>query len=131
MVVANVTRMGQAAAERTMKDTCLVERPGGKVTDPETGQTVTVFVMVYEGKAKRQTYEGHETAREVVEHTSITQRYSVHFPIGAFDPSPGDRVTWLTSQLNPDLPGTVDRIAAPFKKSAPTAMRLHVDEWVD
>lgn len=116
----------RAEAESLMTDTCTVTRPNPALpANPITGERPAT--TVYSGKAKSQTYEGHETTRSVAEHLRTEQRYRADFPVGAFKPAVGDIVTWTASQDDPDLVGVKDRIVAPFNKSHATAMRTFVD----
>lgn len=121
----------RAAAVDLMTDTCRVTRKGEPVTDPTTGDVTIPETTVYEGRAKRQTYEPHESVLEAAGHTATVQRYSVHFPVGSFVPAVGDVVEWLTAAHDPDLPGTRDRITGLFNKTFATSQRVYVDEVVD
>lgn len=114
-----------------MVDSCRVTRKGDAVTDSTTGVVAVPEMTVYEGKAKRQTYEGYEAERDVAGHSATIQRYAAHFPIGSFVPAVGDVIEWLTSQNEPDMAGTKDRVAGLFNKSFATAQRVFVDELVD
>lgn len=113
-----------------MVDTVIVRRVAGIDTDPFTGKDTPTYATLYEGKAKRQTYEAYEANPQGGEHVYTVQRYSIHFPVGSFIPAPGDVATWLTSALDPDLPGTVDRITGLFNKSFATSMRVYAEELV-
>lgn len=116
-------------AESLMPDTCTVSRadPNGAV-DPATGEPERV--QVYSGPAKRQTYESYEQSPEAGGHMFAVQRYSVHFPVGSFEPAPDDVIVWTASAHDPDLPGTRDRITGLFNKSFATAQRVYVEEVV-
>lgn len=107
----------------------LVERPAGDA--PLVGLTPTpVLSTVYEGRGKLQSYEGNES-RAGVEGSSVTvQRLSIHFPVGAFTPEPGDMAT-CTASTDPAIVGRVFRVAQlwPVKEHA-TAYRVAVDEVI-
>lgn len=118
------------AAERQMVDTVIATRVVGTAEDPETGKVVDVTVTLYEGRAKRQTYEAYEQTPQGGAHVYVVQRYTIHFPVGSFVPAPGDIATWTASVLDPDLPGTVDRITGLFNKSMATSMRVYAEETV-
>ena len=113
-----------------MVDSVVVTRVVGTTEDPDTGKVVDVTEVVYEGKAKRQTYEAYEQTPQSGAHVYTVQRYSLHFPVGSFAPAPGDIATWTSSVLDPDLPGTRDRITGLFNKSLATSMRVYVEEQV-
>lgn len=125
----NITA-GRRRAERRMQDSCIVRRLVGTHTDPETAAEVEDWAVVYEGRAKSQTYEGYEQRPDGAGHQFTQQRYSVHFPVGSFQPQVGDVVEWTAVQLDPDLVGVKDRINALFNKSYATAMRVFVDRGV-
>lgn len=120
-------RLGRkrANAEALLLDTARVEEVGTDF-DPETG--LPTYTTVYEGKAKRQTYEGQEANPEVAGSTVTVQRYRADFPVGAFEPKIGQRITWLTSVHDPYLPGKVERVVSLLHKTAATAYRLGVEE---
>lgn len=139
---STLARSGRRRARRLMTGTVRVDRVIAVVTDPITGVDTPTYATVYpdpawgpdhrwaRGPAKRQTYEAYEGNPQAGGHIYTVQRYSAHFPIGAFIPEPGDIVTWLTSKYDPDLPGTVDRITGLFNKEAASSMRVFVDEQV-
>lgn len=126
-----VVRAGRAAAERLMLDQIGIRRPtGATVTDPVTLKVTRVYDVIYEGKAKLQTYEGHEVTRDVVSATDVQQRSSVHFPVGALRTKPGDVVTVLSS-VDTLLVGRSYRIVQDYPvKTHATAYRVFVDENV-
>lgn len=115
----------RAMAESLMRDTVLVERRVGK-SDPESGEAP--MVQVYQGKAKVQTYEAHDSTPEVIGATITKQRYHVHVPVGSFSPQEGDVITVETATLDPNLEGRVYRVEALLHKTAATAYRLQVSE---
>lgn len=125
-------------AKQLMSDRCVIRRPTDRMeTDPETLEVVRVFEVVYDpdisphkGRCKLQTYEGHETTRDVVSATEVQQRSSVHVPVGALVTMPGDVVTILESR-DPLLVGESFRIVQKVPvKSAATAYRVFVDHNV-
>ena len=117
-------------AESLMRDRCKVERIVSYLED-DFGRLTPVFAKVYEGRAKSQTYEAHETEVRTGHFTATKQRYAIHFPavIQGFKPEVGDKVTWLSSEQNPSLIGRHERIAAPFEKSVATSQRVYSDDW--
>lgn len=131
--MSNVERLalrGRRAAERLMLDTVLVVRLTDGPDDPLTGAPTKTELVLYSGKAKRQTYEAYEENPVAGGHRFTVQRYSVHFPVAAFRPLPGDLIRWVESVMDPDLPGSTDRVTGLFNKSFATSMRVYVDETV-
>lgn len=111
-----------------MVDTWSVRRLTGEmVTNPDF--TVTPeSVEVYRGKAKLQTYEGHETTVTSAGATVSIQRSSLHVPVGAFRSQPGDIATCVES-LDPLLEGRQFRIVQDYPvKTMATSYRMFVDE---
>ena len=125
-----LVRSGRRRARKNMVDTCVVTRVVGTAEDPVTGEVVDVKEVIYEGRAKRQTYEAYEQSPQAGGHVYTVQRYSAHFAVASFIPAPGDVITWMTSRNDPDLPGTVDRVTGLFNKTAASSMRVFVDEMV-
>lgn len=121
---------GRRQAEALMRDECIVRRLVGTHVDPDTAVEVEDWDVVYEGRAKSQTYEGYEQRPDGAGHQFAQQRYSIHFPVGAFQPQIGDVVEWTVARQDPDLVGTRDTINALFNKSFATAMRVFVDRGV-
>lgn len=117
----------RGTAEELMTDTWRVSRNTETVIDPLTGEESTEAETVYEGPAKLQSYEGHEASREVIMHSSIVQRMSLHFPVGQYRPQVND-VAECVASADPNLEGMVVRVTqdVPFKTHA-TAYRAFVD----
>lgn len=128
MTQASALLAGRAAAERNMLDLCTVQRVVGTVTDDLTGAVTPVYEQAYSGRCKVQTFEPHERNPEVGGATVTVQRYSVHVPVGAFEPEVGQVVTIVAAALDPHLAGRSFRVAALLHKTAATAYRLSVEE---
>lgn len=118
---------GRALAESLMTDVVRIARVVDVHVDPLTGEDEAVTETVYEGIGKLQSYEAHEASREVILHSAVVQRMSIHLPVGPYRSSVGDVVEILESG-DPLLVGREYRITqeAPFKTHA-TAYRLFVD----
>lgn len=118
---------GRAAAESLMTDRVEITRVTGVEVDPLTGEDAATTEVVYEGVGKLQSFEAHEASREVILHSSVVQRMSVHLPVGPYRSSVGD-VVRIVDSGDPLLVGREYRITqeAPFKTHA-TAYRLFVD----
>ena len=126
----------RAAAESLMTATWRIERQvkgadGKPVSTVVNHKTIPAREVVHEGKAKLQTYEGHEVALPAGPSTVVQQRMSLHLPVHAVRPLPGDIATCLAS-TDPLMVGKRVRVvqAAPFKEHA-TAYRVFVDELVE
>lgn len=116
-------------AESLMTERVVVRRPTGQTTlDPETFVEVPVYDVVYQGRAKSQTYEAYETNTEVAGATAVVSRVRYDFPVGAFKSRPGDITTTVECPTDPMLVGRSVRLAneAPVKTHA-TAYRVFAD----
>ncbi|MEE6273516.1 DUF6093 family protein [Georgenia sp. MJ206] len=129
-----VIRSGRVAAERWMRDRCVVRRLTG-TTEDDDFVIHPVYEVVYgpdtpgrAGRCKIQTYDAYERTAESAGASQTTQRSNVHFPVGAFRMEEGDVLTVLSS-VDPMLVGRSYRIAqeAPVKSLA-TAYRVFIDE---
>lgn len=98
-----VLARGRAAAERRMRDTVRLHRPGPPVFDQETGTTVPgPSVELYRGRARVRAPQA--AGREVVtgERMAVLREYIVHLPWSAVLPAgarvvPGDVAAVLAS----------------------------------
>lgn len=118
----------QAEAEAMMVDSCIIDRPGEAVTDPETGAVTPSYTPVYEGKCKVQLNAAQAASPEAGEAVFTVQRSRVDLPIGAGPVATGDRVQMTAVRFNPALAGNTYRITELFEKSWPTAQRIPVEE---
>ena len=125
----------RAAAESLMTATWRIERQRVEGARPVVAvvnhKSIPVRDVVYEGRAKLQTYEGHEVALPAGPSTVVQQRMALHLPAHAVRPLPGDIATCLAS-TDPLMVDKRVRVvqAAPFKEHA-TAYRVFVDELVE
>lgn len=115
----------RAQAESLMVDTVTISRASGAL-DPETFEPV--LTEVYAGKAKVQTYEPFERTADVGGGTATVQRYSVHIPVGAYQPLPDDVVNVTAAVHDPNLAGRQYVVRGPLHKGLATAYRLLVDD---
>ena len=115
-------------AEERMTDVWEVRRVTGLETDPLTGVDTPITEVVYTGKGRLQSFAGNEQTRDVIEHSSVVQRMSIHIPVGDYRPEVGDIAKCLSSKEDENLVGTEYRMvqSAPFKTVA-TAYRVFVD----
>lgn len=124
-MVMPVVTAGRAAAERLMTDTVAIRRPGGE-PDPLTG--VAPGVLVYEGRAKLQTFEPHEQDRVAGGAHLTIQRSRIDLPVGDYRSQQGD-VAEFTASTDPNVTGRRFRIVQEWPaKTHATAYRIAVDE---
>lgn len=127
MTVMSALRSGRRAAERLMTDVVRITRVVAVQVDPMTGEDTSVTATVYEGIGKLQSFEAHEASREVILHSAVVQRMSIHLPVDSYRSSVGD-VVRIVHSSDPLLVGREYRVTqeAPFKTHA-TAYRIFVD----
>lgn len=118
----------QAQAEALMVDTCIIDRPGEPVTDPETGAVTPSYTPVYEGKCKVQLTASQAASPEAGGAVFTVQRGRVDLPVGAGPIETGDRARITAARFNPALVGNVYRVTELFEKTWPTAQRIPVEE---
>lgn len=119
---------GREAAESLMVDTCIIDRPGEPVTDPESGAVTPSYTPVYEGKCKVQQTLAQSSSKEAGGAVFNAQTSRVDLPIGVGPIRTGDRVRMTAARFNPALVGNVYRVKELFEKSWPTAQRIPVEE---
>lgn len=120
---------GRVAAERLMRAQLRVVRETGEIVfDPDGTNERRETVVVYEGRGKIQSYEGHEQPVSAAGQATIQLRTRVDTPVGSGPFIPGDKVTVLANPDDTLLEGVELRIAAlsPFKSMA-TAYRVFAD----
>lgn len=119
----------RAAAESRMVDGCVINRPGGTVTDPDTGDvTSEVGAEVYAGKCEVQTRDTMAASPEAGEHTFTVVSRVVKIPVNAADVKDGDVVTLTATRLNAFTVGKQYRVDGFTPDSLETAARLPVKE---
>jgi hypothetical protein len=128
MTATAALQAGRALAEALMLDTCVIERESGTTTDPDTGDIVTTWATVYTGRAKVQTYEAQESNPDAGGSIRTSQRYTVHIPVGSYEPEVGDRITITAAATDPHIVGRKYRVAALLHKTLATAYRLGVED---
>jgi hypothetical protein len=128
MTATAALQAGRALAEALMLDTCVIERESGTTTDPDTGDIVTTWATVYTGRAKVQTYEAQESNPDAGGSIRTSQRYTVHIPVGSYEPEVGDRITIAVAATDPYIVGRKYRVAALLHKTLTTAYRLGVED---
>lgn len=123
-MVSHVLQRGRDAFARRMRGTCDVRRPNGTTPDGRGGETPILepvsgnlpCYVRYPGLAHESTFDSAGV--------SVPQsRVVVRVPFGAIY-RPGDRITILSDPDNPQLVGTVLRVASIDDMSQATAQRL-------
>ena len=122
---------GRREAEALMVDACTVTRPGGPVTDPDTGNVTPSMTPVYAGPCKVQQTISQASNPEAGGHAFTVQDSRVDFPVSAGPLLVDDVVTVTSSVLDPQLVGRVFRVIELFHKSFATAQRTRVSEMVE
>lgn len=123
-MVTHILRQGRAAfLRKRYLDRCVIVRPGLPVDDGQGGVIVTQTV-IYEGPCYAE-YPGiaFESKFEVAGAGGVQARNLVRVPFGVVF-RPGDVVTIISSPTNPQLAGTVLRVASIDDQSQATAQRL-------
>lgn len=118
----------QAQAESQMVDTCIIDRPGEPVTDPDSGAVTPSHTLVYEGKCKVQQTLAQSSSKEAGGAVFNVQTSRLDLPIGVGPIQAGDRVRMTAARFNPALVGNLYRVKELFEKSWPTAQRIPVEE---
>lgn len=129
MTVYAALASGREAAERLMRATIVVERETGPIVhDADGSDPRRETVVVYQGRGKIQSYEGHEQPVVVAGQAVALLRTRVDTPVGSGPFIPGDKVKVLANPDDSMLEGVELRIAAlaPFKSMA-TAYRVFAD----
>ena len=120
-----------------MLDTCIIDRPGEPVTDPETGAVSPSHTLVYplpgwesedDGRCKVQQTLAQSSSPEAGGAVFTVQGARLDIPVGVGPVATGDRVRIVTASSNPDLVGNVYRVVEIFEKSWQTAQRIRVEE---
>lgn len=119
---------GRALAESLMVDTCIIDRPGGAVTDPETGAVTPSYTPVYIGRCKIQQTMAQASSPEAGGAVFNVQTSRVDLPVGVGPVETGDRVRLPVATSNPALAGNTYRVRELFEKSWQTAQRIPVEE---
>lgn len=112
-----------------MVDTVRIEALTG-ATELIDGEEVPVRTLVYQGKARFQSFEPYEQNPNVPGGNATVQRNGLSVPIAAGPAEVGHLVTCLTSALDPHMPGREYRVASTLHKSHATAQRIALEEIV-
>lgn len=123
-------------AESLMTDLCLVERSAGEATDPVTGVVSEVWETVYPtpvditagnlGRCKLQGRQAQASEPSAGGHVFTVEQLMVHLPVSALSQT-GDRVTVLSSVMDPDLVGLKLRLTELARGTYRTADRWNIE----
>jgi hypothetical protein len=120
---------GQAAAEDSMVDTCVIRRRTGESTDPHSGVITPVYASQdpYAGKCRVQQSTAQAREQDAGEDFLLLLRLEVQLPMSVVGLEVGDEVT-ITTSRDPDLPGRVFLIRDLAHKTDATARRVQCTE---
>lgn len=116
------------AAEKLMVDSCIIERPGDPVTDPDTGNVTAGMVPVYSGKCKVQSKDSATATPDAAGASFVVVSRQVHIPANGADVLNDDVVTITSSKLNVFTVGKQYRVEGFTPDSFDTAARMPVKE---
>jgi hypothetical protein len=128
MTAIDTVLRGREAAEALMFDSCVVDRPGAPVTDPDTGAVTPSLSRIYEGKCKVQQTIAQSSNPTAGGHSFTVQSTRWDTPVSAGPFAVNDVVTMTGAVLDPQLVGRVYRVVELFHKSGATAQRVRVEE---
>jgi len=119
---------GRRQAEALMFDSCVADRPGPPVTDPDTGAVNPSMARIYEGPCKIQQTIAQSSNPTAGGHSFTVQSTRWDTPVSAGPFAVNDVVTMTGAVLDPQLVGRVYRVVELFHKSGATAQRVRVEE---
>lgn len=121
--------MGRRMAEAKMKDTCRITRPGPQVWDELTMTYTPSSINVYEGKCGLLNPYRAPTTATTPGQAQTVQMARLSLPVAnSTGIAEGDIVEYLTSESDPDLPGTEFKVIGGAHQSDATARRVPVEE---
>ncbi len=133
MTITSVLLKGRLAFEARMRGTCVIRRPlpDEVEEDPLTGVVTPAYEVVdpYEGKCYLR-YPGlaYESNPEAGGFNFAVSRIVLRIPFGPVV-NPGDVITITEEPDNPQLVGTVLRVASVDDMSQATAQRLLCEDF--
>lgn len=122
-----VLERGRIAAEALMVDTIRIERLGGLITDPVSGEVRPGRELVYEGRCKVQSSTTLAENPEAGGGVFTVERTKLHLPALTSGVEVGLVGTVLSAPHQPALVGNEYRLAEPDEKSWQTAQRWSVE----
>lgn len=133
---ASALARGRTAAELSFNDTCVIRRPTGETTDPDSGDVVKSYLDPdpYTGqKCRVQQSIAQADRHDVGENFELQLRLTVQLPMAVVGLEVGDEitVTAVGAGSDPDLVGRTFLVRDLFHKTEATARRVGVTERTD
>lgn len=118
------------AAAHKFTDRCRITREGERIWNEETLQYDTNAIVVYEGVCSLLSPYRGPTEGEATGQTRAVELARLSVPVEtSVGVNKGDKVTYLESASDPDLPGRVFVVAVGSQQSDSTARRIPVEEF--
>lgn len=126
-IATGITLMGRRQAEALMDSTCVIERAGEDVTDPDTGVATPAVVTVYTGPCRlRYPYVRPEQIAAIGQQVEKVRGF-LSIPVdGTSGVQADDLATITLGDLDPGAV-VVARVQAPATQTHMTARRLPVE----
>lgn len=129
MTRASILARGRIAAELGMTDECVIKRPGGKDTDPDSGDVVTTYTTLYTGQKCRVQSRGQwGERRDVGQDSVVMQTIEVQLPITVTNLQVGDVITITAATFDPLLVGRELQLKDLNSESHATCRRVMATE---
>lgn len=129
-MIRGVLAAGRRRAEWKMRDTCRITSPGAETWDEATLSNVPgAPVVVYEGKCGLLSPYRAPTTATTPGQSQAVQLSRLSLPVAtSIGVREGMDVEYLTSESDPDLPGTWFKVVGGAHQSDATARRVPVEE---
>lgn len=128
-MIGGVLRAGRRRAESMMRDTCRITRPGPNTWNEDTMTYTPSKTTVYEGKCRLLNPYRAPTTATTPGQAQTVQLARLSLPVEtSAGIKEGDVVEYLTSESDPDLPGTEFKVIGGAHQSDATARRVPVEE---
>lgn len=128
MSIADALLRGQAFAQTTWVDACIIRRRGAPVLDDFSGTTTSPSTTLYSGQCRVQQGIAQADEQDVGEDYQLRLRMVIQVPVSVTGIQVGDEVTITAATHDPDLVGRIFAVRDLFHKTHPTARRLGVTE---
>lgn len=128
---ASVLARARVFAAAAFTDSCRVERPGPKDSNPISGEVTTQYIPVYQGPCRVQTAGGPAGQVQVAEAVPRQSSATLQLPVsGSEGIRPGDRVTILACAGDVELVGRIYHVTGEHHASEKSSRRLAMDEVI-
>jgi hypothetical protein len=128
MSATSVTLRGRAAAERLMVDACVIKRPSGSTSNPDTGEAVASYTTIYTGQCRLQQSAPSAGGQAVGGATVYQVPYQLQIPVTAPATQVEDIVTMTACGLDAEMVGRTFWIKGTQGGSHKTARRLPLEQ---